>query len=216
MYNLFILALASDILVSPGYLTVIGRKESALRKVIVFNMLSVDGYFEGLNRDINWHNVDGEFNNFSIEQLKTADTLLFGRVTYQLMASYWPTPDGLRDDPNVAGLMNQIPKFVFSKSLKSANWQNTTLVKGDAVEAVARLKELPGKDMFVFGSGELASFLAQHDLIDEYRLIISPIVLGKGNSMFKNLNERIQLKLIKTRVFISGNVLLYYQPLRKE
>ena len=216
MYNLFILALASDILVSPGYQTVIGRKESALRKVIVFNMLSVDGYFEGLNRDINWHNVDGEFNDFAIEQLNTAGTLLFGRVTYQLMESYWPTPDCLQDDPIVAGLMNQIPKFVFSKSLKSANWQNTTLVKGDAAEAVARLKELPGKDMFVFGSGELASYLAQHDLIDEYRLIFSPIVLGQGKFDVQELNERIQLKLVNSRVFSSGNVLLYYQPFGKE
>jgi len=187
-----------------------------LRKVIVFNLISVDGFFEGPNRDINWHYVDNEFNDFSIEQLKTADTLLFGRVTYQLMESYWPTPDGLRDDPNVAGLMNQTPKFVFSKSLKSANWHNTTLVKGDAAEAVSRLKELPGKDMFVFGSGELASYLAQHDLIDEYRLIINPIVLGEGNPMFRNLHERIPLKLINTKVFSSGNVLLYYQTIRKE
>jgi dihydrofolate reductase len=187
-----------------------------LRKVIVFNLITIDGYFEGPGHEIDWHNVDGELNNFSIEQLKTADTLLFGRVTYQLMESYWPTPDGLRDDPNVAGMMNQIPKFVFSKTLNSANWQNTTLVKGDAAEAVARLKELPGKDIFVFGSGELASFLAQHDLIDEYRLIINPIVLGQGNSMFKNIKERIPLNLIKSKVFSSGNVLLYYQPLRKE
>jgi dihydrofolate reductase len=187
-----------------------------LRKVIVFNLITIDGYFEGPGHEIDWHNVDEELNNFSIEQLKTTDTLLFGRVTYQLMESYWPTPEGLRDDPNVAGMMNQIHKFVFSRSLKSADWQNTTLVKGDAAEAVARLKELPGKDMFVFGSGELASYLAQHDLIDEYRLIINPIVLGQGNPMFKNLNERIQLKLIKTRVFSSGNVLLYYQPSKKE
>ena len=216
MYNLFIFRPASDILVSPEYEPVLRQKESVFRKIIVFNMLSVDGYFEGLNRDINWHNVDEEFNDFAIEQLNTVGTLLFGRVTYQLMESYWPTPDSLQDDPIVEGLMNQIPKFVFSKSLKGVNWQNTTLVKGDAAEAVTSLKELPGKDMFVFGSGEFVSYLAQHDLIDEYRLIFSPIVLGKGNSMFKNLNERIQLKLVNSRVFSSGNVLLYYQPIRKE
>jgi dihydrofolate reductase len=216
VYNLFILRLASDILISPGYQPVLCRKETALRKVIVFNMLSVDGYFEGLNRDINWHNVDEEFNDFAIEQLNTAGTLLFGRVTYQLMESYWPTPDSLQDDPIVAGLMNQIPKFVFSKSLESANWQNTTLVKGDAAEAVTSLKELPGKDMFVFGSGEFVSYLAQHDLIDEYRLIFSPILLGRGNPLFKEQNKRIQLKLAKAKVFKSGNVLLYYQPIVKE
>jgi dihydrofolate reductase len=195
---------------------VINRKESALRKVIVFNLITVDGYFEGLNREIDWHNVDEEFNDFAIQQLKEMDTILFGRVTYQLMESYWPKPEALQDDPIVAGLMNQIPKFVFSRSLKSANWQNTTLENGDVAETVASLKELPGKDLFVFGSSELISYLAQHDLIDEYRLIINPIILSRGNPMFKNLNERIQLKLIKTRVFNSGNVLLYYQAHRKE
>jgi dihydrofolate reductase len=195
---------------------VINRKESALRKVIVFNLITVDGYFEGLNREIDWHNVDEEFNDFAIQQLKEMDTILFGRVTYQLMESYWPIPESIQDDPIVAGLMNQIPKFVFSRSLKSANWQNTTLENGDVAETVASLKELPGKDLFVFGSSELISYLAQHDLIDEYRLIINPIILSRGNPMFKNLNERIQLKLIKTRVFNSGNVLLYYQAHRKE
>ena len=187
-----------------------------MKKLIVFNLLTLDGFFEGPNRELDWHNVDEEINNYSIQQLQTAGAILFGRVTYQMMASYWPTSEGLRDDPIIAGMMNDTQKFVFSDTLESVSWKNTTLIKGEAGDAIARLKQQPGKDMFIFGSGELVSYLAQHDLIDEYRLIIAPIFLGQGNPMFKNLNERIHLKLIKTRVFSSGNVLLYYQPIGKE
>lgn len=187
-----------------------------MNKLIVFNLLTLDGFFEGPNRELDWHNVDEEINNYSIQQLQTAGAILFGRVTYQMMAGYWPTSEGLRDDPIVAGLMNDTPKFVFSNTLESVAWKNTTLIKGEAREVIAKLKQQPGKDMFIFGSGVLVSYLAQHDLIDEYRLIISPIFLGLGNPMFKNQNERIQLKLINTKMFTAGNVLLYYQPTRKE
>ncbi len=187
-----------------------------MRKLIMFNLITLDGFFEGPNHELDWHNVDEEINVYSIQQLQTAGAILFGRVTYQMMANYWPTSEGLRDDPIVAGMMNDTPKFVFSNTLDIVAWKNTTLIKGEAGGAIAKLKQQPGKDMFIFGSGGLVSYLAQHDLIDEYRLIIAPIFLGQGNPMFKNQNGRIQLKLIKTRVFSSGNVLLYYQPMGKE
>jgi dihydrofolate reductase len=184
-----------------------------MSKVIVFNMITLDGFFEGPNREIDWHNVDEEFNDFAINQLNTVGTLIFGRVTYQLMAGYWPMPTSVRDDPIVAGLMNNIPKIVFSRTLETADWNNTRLVKGDMVQEVARLRQQPGKDIYIFGSGSLVSALGQHGLIDEYRVIVNPVILGKGNSMFKGLQDRLKLKLVRTRTFNSGNVLLVYEPL---
>ena len=187
-----------------------------MRKVIMFNLITLDGYFEGNNKwDISWHQVDDEFNEFSIEQLSQCSGLIFGRVTYEGMASYWPTPTVIENDPIVAGKMNSVPKFVFSKTLEKAGWNNTQLIKGDAVEELKRLKQLPGKDMFVFGSANLSSTFTRNGLIDEYRLMINPIVLGTGNPLFKGNGEMLKMKLLKTKTFSNGNVLLYYQPNRK-
>lgn len=183
-----------------------------MRKLIMFNLITLDGFFEGPNREIDWHNVDEEFNDYSIQQLNQVDTILFGRVTYQMMASYWPTPEAMRDDPIVAELMNNSPKIVFSNIMQSADWQNTALIRGDAAEAILKLKQLPGKDLVIFGSGKLTSSLASIGLIDEYRLIVNPIILGGGNPLFRELKGRLHLKLINSKVFKNGNVLLCYQP----
>jgi len=185
-----------------------------MRKLFAFNMISLDGFFEGPNQDINWHNVDEEFNEFAIEQTSTIGTLLFGRVTYQLMESYWPTPDALKNDPVIAGLMNSLPKIVFSKTLDEAEWNNTRLVKDNIVEEILKLKQQTGKELAVFGSANLLSTLMQMDLVDEHRIIINPLVLGKGVPLFKKVDEKINLRLLKTRIFKSGNVLLYYEPVR--
>lgn len=182
-----------------------------MRKVIVFNMMTLDGFFEGPNQEIDWHNTDEEFNEFAIEQLATADVLLFGRKTYELMASYWPTPAAVTDDPIVAGLMNRLPKIVFSKTLSSADWQNTRLVKDNVADEISRLKQQPGKDLFIFGSADLAASLSNLGLIDEYRVIVNPVVLGQGRPLFKGASQQLKLKLLKARTFRSGNVLLYYQ-----
>jgi len=185
-----------------------------MRKLFAFNMISLDGFFEGPNQDINWHNVDEEFNEFAIEQTSTIGTILFGRVTYQLMESYWPTPDALKNDPVIAGLMNSLPKIVFSKTLDEAEWNNTRLVKDNIVEEILKLKQQTGKELAVFGSANLLSTLMQMDLVDEHRIIINPLVLGKGVPLFKKVDEKINLRLLKTRIFKSGNVLLYYEPVR--
>src|SRR5229473_5910355 len=157
--------------------------QSNSRKVILFNLITLDGFFEGPNQDISWHNVDEEFNEFAIEQLDTMGAIIFGRVTYGGMASYWPTEIALADDPAVAGKMNRIPKFVFSKSLDQADWSNTTLLKGDLAQEITQLKQQPGKDLFIFGSGRLAANLTRLGLIDEYRLIVNPVVLGNGTPL---------------------------------
>jgi len=186
-----------------------------MRKLFVFDMVTLDGYFEGPNQDISWHNVDEEFNEFAINQLKEVDTLLFGRVTYKLMASYWPTDSAIQDDPVVAGLMNGLPKIVFSKTLDFVEWNNATLVKDNVAEEVSRLKQKPGKDIAIFGSSDLAVTLAEHNLIDEYRIIVNPVFLGDGKPLLQGIKNKVNLKLLKARTFKSGNVLLYYMPDKK-
>ena len=183
-----------------------------MRKIILFNMVTLDGFFEGPNREIDWHNVDAEFNEFAVNQLNAADGLLFGRVTYQLMASYWPTPAAIEGDPIVADLMNRLPKVVVSRTLEKAEWNNTRLIKDHIAEEILKLKQQPGKDIALFGSANLMSTLMQMDLIDEHRIMVNPVILGDGNPLFKKTKDRQNLKLIRTRTFRSGNVLLCYQP----
>jgi dihydrofolate reductase len=183
-----------------------------MRKVILFNLTSLDGYFEGPGRDITWHKVDDEFNEFAEEQTGEFGALLFGRVTYELMASYWPTEDAKRDDPIIAGIMNKLPKLVFSKTLNKAGWENTKLVKDNFVEEVSKLKHEAGKDVAIFGSSDLAVTFIEHGLIDEFRIMVNPIVLGNGKPLFEGIKRQLEMKLINTRIFKSGNVLLCYEP----
>jgi dihydrofolate reductase len=175
-------------------------------------MTSLDGFFEGPNRDITWHTVDEEFNQFAIEQLDEVGALLFGRVTYELMASYWPTAAAQADDPEVASRMNALPKAVFTKTLQNASWNNTRLIWENVAEEVTRMKAEAVGDVAVFGSAVLLSTLMRLNLVNEHRLIVSPVLLGSGTPLFKNLGWQVDLKLVKMRTFRSGNVLLCYQP----
>ena len=187
-----------------------------MRKLFVFNLVTLDGYFEGPNRDISWHNVDAEFNEYAVAMLASVDMLLFGRVTYDLMASYWPTPDAVKNDPLVAEKMNSLPKIVFSRTLNKPGWNNARLVKENIEEEIKNMKKQPGKDMALLGSGSILSEFTQRGLIDEYRIMVNPVVLGDGKPMFKGIKDRLKLELIQTRTFHNGNVLLYYQPAGKE
>ena len=186
-----------------------------MRKLFAFNMVTLDGFFEGPNRDISWHNVDEEFNQFAIEQANTVGAILFGRVTYELMASYWPTPAAQSDDPVVANLMNTLPKVVFSRTLQKAEWNNTRLIKDNVAEEILKMKQEPGNDLAVFGSANLLASLMQMNLVDEHRVMVNPVLIGSGTPLFRNINQKVNLKLVKTRTFKSGNVLLYYQPDKK-
>jgi dihydrofolate reductase len=183
-----------------------------MKKVIWFNMITLDGFFEGPDRELGWHNVDEDFNTFAIEQLNTVDTLLFGRVTYALMADYWPTSVAKNKNPAIAGIMNCSSKIVFSKTLSAADWNNTRIIKGNAIEELARLKKQPGKDMMMFGSAGLATSFIQHGLIDEFRIMLNPVVIGQGHPLFKDIHRKLTFKLLNTKAFISGNVLLCYEP----
>lgn len=183
-----------------------------MRKLFSFNMVTVDGFFEGLNRDIDWHHVDEEFNEFAVEQTSSVDALLFGRVTYELMASYWPTPAAIESDSQVAALMNSLPKVVFSTTLSSAEWENSRVIRDHAQEEILKLKAQPGKDMAVFGSANLISTIM--DVIDEHRVLVNPILLREGVPLFKPGGEPLKLNLLNVRRFNSGNILLSYQPIR--
>ena len=158
-----------------------------MRKIIFQMMITVDGFFEGPNKELDWHNVDGEFNDYGIDLLNNVDTLLFGRVTYQLMASYWPSATAVTNDPIVINKMNNLSKIVFSKTLSSVEWNNTRLIKENIGEEISNLKKKPGKDIAIFGSSDLALTFIQLDLIDEYRIILNPVVLEMANLYSKAL-----------------------------
>jgi dihydrofolate reductase len=191
-----------------------------MRKVLLSNLVTLDGFFAGPKGELDWHIVDEEFNQYAIDLLSKVDALLFGRVTYQLMADYWPAaatnPATPKSDLEIADKMNNLPKIVFSKTLQKVEWKNTRLVKENIAEEISKIKEQPGKDMVIFGSGSIVSTFMQLGLIDEYRIIVNPVVLGNGKPLFKGINDKQNLKLVKTRVFGSGVVILYYQPMGKE
>ncbi len=188
-----------------------------MRKIIVFNLVSLDGYFAGPKGEIDWHNTDEEFSKFAVEQTKTFKTLIFGRVTYELMASYWPTPEAIKNDPIVAKQLNTLPKIVFSRTLKKVNqgpnWKNVTLFNKIDPKVIKKMKQGRGDDITILGSGTIVQAFTNLGLIDEYRLLVNPIVLGRGKPMFKNIKNQLKLKLLKTRTFKNGNVLLYYRPM---
>lgn len=184
-----------------------------MRKMYLFMMVTLDGYFEGNNNDISWHNVDEEFNSFAVKQLKETSTIIFGRKTYEMMAQFWPSDYAIKLDPNTAILMNSYQKIVFSKKINKVNWTNTKLYKKDVAKIINLLKSEPGKDIAVFGSSDLSLTLLNEKLLDEIRIMINPVVLGSGNTLFKGLNEKLKLQLISNKEFKSGNVLLTYKVL---
>jgi dihydrofolate reductase len=186
-----------------------------MRKIFVFIMVSLDGFFEGPDHELDWHNVDAEFNKFAAEQLNEVDTLLFGWKTYELMAGFWPTGAAKQDSPVIAEKMNALPKIAFSRKERKVEWHNTRLITGNVGGEIMKLKNQPGKNIAIFGSSNLCVNLIQMGLIDEFRIMVNPVVLGRGHTLFHGINDKLSLKLLKTRTFNSGNVLLYYQPAKK-
>lgn len=184
-----------------------------MRKLTVFNNVSIDGYFVDLRGDMNWaHKQDPEWRAWVNENASGGGVLMFGRATYDLMTMYWPTPMAEKNDPIVARRMNAASKIVVSRSLEKATWNNTTLVKGDLPAVVRMLKQEPGDDICILGSGSIIAQLAPERLIDSYQLVVSPIILGKGKTLFEGIRERLNLKLTGTRAFANGNTVLTYEP----
>ena len=178
-----------------------------MRKVIVSNVASLDGFFESPDQKLDFVVLDDEFFDYSKGMLRAADTLLFGRATYEHIASYWPHAPS----DEIADKMNNLPKIVFSRTLQRAAWNNSRLAKNNLQEEVSNLKKQTGKDLVVLGSATVASSLLKAGLVDEYRVILQPVLLGRGNPLFKDITERIQLKLMSAKPFGSGVVLLSYQ-----
>ncbi len=178
-----------------------------MRRLITWNMVSLDGYFDTPDHSLDWFHFSDEMERYIIDTQETAGTLLFGRVTYEMMATYWPTAQG-----RIADFMNGVEKVVFSRTLVNAAWSNTRLISENVPEEVGRLKEGDGGDIFVFGSADFSATLMQHSLIDEYRIGLNPIVLGSGIPLFKETPGRRPLKLIESRPLESGVVILHYVP----
>lgn len=185
-----------------------------MRKVIVFNRVSLDGFFAGPNGEshewfINDHEVDK-----AAHKMMQPDTILFGRITYQIFENYWPKvttdPNAPKEARATAEELNDMTKLVFSKTLKEVTWQNSTLMKGNLADEVRELKQGNGPDMVIFGSGTIVQQLTDEGLIDEYLLVVTPVILGAGKSFFKAVKKR-NLKLLETKDFKSGNVVLHYK-----
>jgi dihydrofolate reductase len=182
-----------------------------MRKLTVFNNVSLDGYFTDAHGDMSWaHKQDAEWTAFTSENAGGEAELVFGRVTYEMMASFWPTPQAMQMMPKVAEAMNRMRKTVFSKTLEAATWENTRLFKDDLIGNVRRMKAESGPDLLLMGSGQLISQLTQARLIEEYQIVVTPSILGAGRSMFEGVSGKPSLKLTKTRAFHNGNVVLWY------
>ncbi|HKA89096.1 MAG TPA: dihydrofolate reductase family protein [Haliangiales bacterium] len=179
-----------------------------MRKLFWQQMASLDGFMEGPNRELDWFVTDDEFGRYVADMGTTIDTIVFGRVTWQMMASYWP-----KSTEPEAPMMNELPKVVFSKTLKKLDeWQGSRLAKGTVDDEINALKRQPGKDIAMFGSSDLASTLLRHRLLDEIRIFVNPVVLGRGHPLFKDVKEKLSLELVSARPFRSGNVLVIYRP----
>jgi dihydrofolate reductase len=185
-----------------------------MRRVIVSNLMSLDGFIAAPGKDISWFGPGPEFFAYAQDMLRNAGLLLFGRVTYELMVGYWPQPQAMNDDPVVAKFMNELPKWVFSETLKEVPWGDwgNARLSADPAGTVQKLKAEPGRDMVILGSGSLVSALTPYGLIDEYRIMVAPVIVGGGTPEFQGLSKRVNLKLTGTKTFDSRLVMLTYHP----
>lgn len=181
-------------------------------KLSSFTFITLDGYYKGPNQDVSWHKHGAEEGEFSADNLKSGNILLFGRTTYQMMAGFWPSPMAYDTFPAVAEGMNKAEKIVFSRTLQKADWENTRIISEDMIEEVQKLKHYAQKNMTLLGSGNILTQLAEASLIDEYQIMIDPVAIGNGTPVFQNIKHHLDLKLTSTRTFKSGVILLCYQP----
>jgi dihydrofolate reductase len=184
-----------------------------MTKLVVYNAMSLDGYFTDAAGDMSWaHKQDPEWQAYVSENASGGGQLLFGRVTYELMASFWPTPLAAQSNRIVVERMNSMRKFVFSRTLDSVSWNNTTLLKADLTTEVRKLKQEPGPNLVIMGSGSVVAQLADAGLIDEYRIVLNPLAVGSGRTLFEGVKRRLPMKLTRSRAFGNGNIVLSYEP----
>jgi dihydrofolate reductase len=180
--------------------------------VAAFIFTSLDGFHEGPNGEIDWPVTDQAFRDFAVRQLDGAATLGFGRATYEHMAAWWPTQQAMDSDPAITTRMNEKDKLVFSTTLDGASWAGTTVSAGEATERVRAIRAAAGGELLLIGSAHLTASLAQAGLLDELRIMVCPVALGQGRSLFEDLKGRVALTLLDVKRFESGNLILTYRP----
>jgi dihydrofolate reductase len=181
-----------------------------MRRIFLFMNATLDGYFEGPGHDISWAHAEPEA--FSVEVSREVDTILLGRRTYDLMKSFWPMPEAAEADPDVAEFMNDRLKLVASLEPFDPGWRNVRVISADVAGEVRKLKEQPGKDMIILGSNNLCVSLMEEGLVDEFQILVNPVALGKGTSLFAGLEMSVKLTLTEFQKMRSGSILLKYRP----
>lgn len=184
-----------------------------MSKVIVFNFISLDGYFKGRNGDIGWHRHGRQEEEYGLEQMKKGSILLYGRITYEMMAGYWQSAEAKANSRDMADEMNKAEKIAFSRTLASATWNNTRIIKDNITDTTRRMKQEQDKDMAILGSGSIVTQFAEQGLIDEFQIMVDPVALGNGTPIFNGIKKNLNLQLVESRTFDSGVVLLRYQPM---
>jgi dihydrofolate reductase len=189
-------------------------------RLVVYNFISLNGYFKGAKEDISWAKPGSkEETDFAADNFKSGNILLFGRVTYEMMKSYWPTPEAAKNAPAVAEGMNKAEKIVFSKTLKNADpitigWNNTRIINDNIDDEIKKLKQSPDNNMTILGSGSIVNHFAEKGWIDEYEIMVHPVAIEEGTPFLKDIGHKLNLELVSTRSFKSGVVLLIYQPVK--
>jgi dihydrofolate reductase len=190
-----------------------------MRKLILLIHSSLDGFVAGPNGEMDWIRFDEELSDYVSKITDSADTALYGRITYEMMEAYWPTaaesPTATKHDIEHANWVNNALKIVFSRSLEKTDWKNTRIIKDDIAKKIAEMKNEPGKNLLLIGSASITHVFMQHNLIDEYWINVNPVLLGEGIPLFKNINDRVNLKLVRAKTFDYGVVGLQYQVDRK-
>lgn len=184
-----------------------------MRKLSSYTFITLNGMYKAEGDDISWHKHEQEEADMSERMLKLNNTLIFGRVTYEMMAYYWPSAMAQTSNPVVAKGMNDAEKIVISKKLKKAEWNNSRIIHTDMVDEIRKLKKTNGNDLTILGSGSIVNQLAEAGLIDEFQLLIDPIILSKGTPLFQGIKRQLNLNLIGSNVYKSGAVFLAYSAL---
>lgn len=191
------------------------KSKTTMRRLVLFMHVSLDGFVAGPDGEMDWISVDDEIFEYAGKRTDDADTALYGRVTYQMMESYWPTaagqPGATKHDIEHSRWYNKVQKIVLSRTMHGANIQNTTIVSNNIPLEIGNIKQKPGKNILIFGSPGAAHSLMQHNLIDDYWLFVNPVVLGKGIPLFNGINDRLKLRLLSSKSFLAGIVGLHYE-----